>query len=440
MCHVSLAALITGDGWFGNGVPGRLWKPWSLRRTRERSVGLWLPWPQGGASPTQLAGLRPAALGLCHLAAWGPPLPARHPALPGGLRPPTGPHRLPCGALRVPGVPDWLLTDLDLGPDTAMSPPGCQGGAVSLPVSGVRPGDFPLQKRPRAQPGTAGCGQWGRPGGWGAGPGTRPQWSPGSAGTVCAFIFPLGFKSSAIWGGWSDRSVLTRVHAKGHGTGDENPRTPMDTSGCALRLTHLRRQGLGKKQKLFLPLAPVPGWKLMIHVLGRLRVSNQVTICFPLQRLYAFLSWLLQQALERRMLAEAKEEARREERGDARGEDAGQPASCPRSFQGHFCARSAVTRSSRAGQPRACRGREPLEPRRWPPSSWPIALNGHTGSGPRGPRSRPSSGRCPGSGKACPVLGFGCRTFWARVGPEPQPASWKVPGDGDEQASLEEAL
>lgn len=254
----------------------------------------------------------------------------RHPALLGELCSPPGPHRLPCGALHVPGVPDWLLTNLDLGPDTAMSPPGCQGGAVSLPVSGVRPGDFPLQKRPRLQPGMAGCGQWGRPGGWGAWPGTQPQWSSGSG----------GFKSSARWGGWSDRSILTRVRSKGHGTGHENPRTLMDTSGCALRLTHLRRQGLGKKQKLFLPLAPVPGWKLMIHVLGRLRVSNQVTICFPLQRLYAFLSWLLQQALERPMLAEAKEEPRREERGDTCGEDAGQPASCPRSFQGHFCARS----------------------------------------------------------------------------------------------------
>lgn len=175
----------------------------------------------------------------------------------------------------------------------------------------------------------------------------------------------------------------------------------MDTSGCALRLTHLRRQSLRKKQKLFLPLAPVPGWKLMIHVLGRLRVSNQVTICFPLQRRYAFLCWLLQQALERPVLAEAKEEARREERGDARGEDAGQPESCSRSFQGHFCACSAVTRSSWAGQPRICGGREPLEPRCWPPSSWAIALNGHTGSGPRWPRSLPevqgpSSGRCPG--------------------------------------------
>lgn len=230
-----------GEGWFGNGVPGRLWKPWSLRCTLR---GTWASGCLGPRVEHPPRSWRGFVLLLWACVTWLPGdchcLPC-HPALPGELHPPTGPHRLPCGALRVPGVPDWLLTDLDLGPDTAMSPPGCQGGVVSLPVSGVRPGDFPLQKRPRAQPGTAGCGQWGRPGGWGAGPGTRPQWSPGSAGTVCAFIFPLGFKSSARWGGWSDRSILTRVRAKGHGAGDENPRTPMDTSGCALRLTHLRR-------------------------------------------------------------------------------------------------------------------------------------------------------------------------------------------------------
>lgn len=65
------------------------------------------------------------------------------------------------------------------------------------------------------------------------------------------------------------------------------------------------------KRNPFLLQAPVTGWKLMIHVLGRLRVSNKVTVCFPLQRLYAFLfwRWLQQQVLERRVLAEAEEKA-----------------------------------------------------------------------------------------------------------------------------------
>lgn len=80
----SLAALITGDGsWWGRLV--WKWSPWKALEALvpemhpERNVGLRLPWPQGGASPTQLAGLRPAALGLCHLAAWGLPLPALSP-------------------------------------------------------------------------------------------------------------------------------------------------------------------------------------------------------------------------------------------------------------------------------------------------------------------------------------------------------------------------
>lgn len=61
----------------------------------------------------------------------------------------------------------------------------------------------------------------------------------------------------------------------------------------------------------------------MIHIPVRLRVSNKVIVCFPLQSLYAFLFWLLlrQQVLERRMSTEAKEEAWREESGEVRGED-----------------------------------------------------------------------------------------------------------------------
>lgn len=58
----------------------------------------------------------------------------------------------------------------------------------------------------------------------------------------------------------------------------------------------------------------------MIHIPVRLRVSNKVIVCFPLQSLYAFLFWLLlrQQVLERRMSTEAKEEAWREESGEVR--------------------------------------------------------------------------------------------------------------------------
>lgn len=82
----------------------------------------------------------------------------------------------------------------------------------------------------------------------------------------------------------------------------------------------------------------------MIHIPGRLWVSNEVTVCFPLQSLCAFLFWLLlqQQGLERQMLAWAKEA------GEARTsrEDPGWPASRPRSFKGHLCAYFEVNHSS----------------------------------------------------------------------------------------------
>lgn len=53
----------------------------------------------------------------------------------------------------------------------------------------------------------------------------------------------------------------------------------------------------------------------MIHIPGRLRVSDEVVICFPLRSLCAFLFWLQlrQQVLERQTLAPAEKES-----GDAR--------------------------------------------------------------------------------------------------------------------------
>lgn len=51
----------------------------------------------------------------------------------------------------------------------------------------------------------------------------------------------------------------------------------------------------------------------MIHVPGRTRGSNKVIVCFPLQRLSAFLFWRRrrQQVLGRRALAEAETQGER---------------------------------------------------------------------------------------------------------------------------------
>lgn len=64
--------------------------------------------------------------------------------------------------------------------------------------------------------------------------------------------------------------------------------------------------------------APVTAWKLMIHVPGRLRLSNKVVVCFPLQSLCIFILAAAAAAGPGEvMLAEAKKEAQREGCGEA---------------------------------------------------------------------------------------------------------------------------
>lgn len=196
------------------------------------------------------AGLRLAALGPCHLDVRGQPLPG----------PVTSPCLVSCVNLLVPvnfsvglrvsqeglfqGVPDWLLTHLVLRP--YLPQPclhlGARWGRIFSCVRGGAWGFSTLEKATGPSQVQQGVGQWGRPG-------ARPQWSPGSGGPcVLSFTLWASNSASARWGGWSDPSVLTRVHSMGHGTSDENPRTPMDTCGHApsgpstgpLRLTHLR--------------------------------------------------------------------------------------------------------------------------------------------------------------------------------------------------------
>lgn len=161
-------------------------------------------------------------------------------------------------------------------------------------------------------------------------------------------------------------------------------------------------------RSLSLLLDSVTGWRLMIHIPGRLRVSNEVIVCFPLQSLYAFLFWLLlrQQVLERRMLAQTKEdvEARiwRSERVRESREDPGWPASCPRSFKGHLCAYFEVNHSSWESQNLRARERNSLGP--WPglPSTGPR----YSQKLRRGPRQAPRPGRCPASSKVSSGAGL----------------------------------
>lgn len=93
----------------------------------------------------------------------------------------------------------------------------------------------------------------------------------------------------------------------------------------------LGRQGLWRSR--FPLLAPVTAWKRMIHVQGRLRLSNKVVVCFPLQNLCIFILAAAAAAGPGEVtLAEARE-AQREEAGSDGRAGLGRAASGPSSFQ-----------------------------------------------------------------------------------------------------------
>lgn len=154
--------------------------------------------------------------------------------------------------------------------------------------------------------------------------GTGAQLSPQLPGDLCTFIFALGSKllASDLQRGWA---VVPPVPHLGELCGPRlvvwcEPGARQDWVGTSWPPpTHPQRCPLspgseGNRSRALL-LASVAGWRLMIHIPGRLRVSDEVVICFPLQSLCAFLFWLQlrQQVLERQTLAPAKKES-----GDAR--------------------------------------------------------------------------------------------------------------------------